>query len=148
MAFRNSTTEDVLNVFLIDDGVPVDNIESINKDHLKDCDEKSAVVKTEEYGLDQIEEELANGKLERANHTTTLEAQVWNLMDNIRIHWRSAIQYFHREAPQAGSLTCAQADHPPVSEESHADYSRLKLDFKKNFVAFVERRKAVQAVRC
>ncbi|PXF44743.1 hypothetical protein BWQ96_05502 [Gracilariopsis chorda] len=77
--YWNSITKPVLDIFVTACWVPVESVEDITEQHLRQCVEEPAQVNPEEYNLAQIERDLKYVRMDKNTKSNSLEMQVLRL---------------------------------------------------------------------
>ena len=138
--YRDSIPKSILQIFVIVDWVPVDNIENITEKHLEDCISTYSAVSPEKYDLALIEEKISNVKLERADKEYTLQQQVWRLIHS----YLSTLENcgycdFSKNHPKLAVEHIMRKVTHPFLRNRMLIIARLKTEqeFKKDFNLFV-----------
>ncbi len=138
---RNSIDEGLLDAFVWSDWVPVDDIEQITEEHLRQCVLSRARVNPEDYDLALIKKEIGEIRLANENKGVKLESRVMSLCVAYNTKLRECgYRNFVKQLPKlAVSHIMQRLSHPKLKERMSLTMDIKQRHLEENFWQVYER---------
>lgn len=138
--YKDSITPAILEILALGDWVPVDTVELITENNLKDCVLKHTNVDPDDYHFGKLKDELKYVKLGRADNENNLESQVRRLiLEYTKILQKCGYEEFAERHPKiAVEHVLKRISHPFMRNRMLMTAGMKEGEgFRENFRAFV-----------